>query len=249
MDDETNSPRFEDVYPGLQAADISDEEQHAAEHDLLNVLYNDYPGAADLGPAAQFGRARYPMNLHQAQALRRALTSVVDKGYAERQGGAGHLWVTLTPDGIREVSRRRGIATQDDLQATYQIVTEQMAKFGEMLTEQKAVQSQLDQSLQEIGASIEANRQEQEALTSRIQDFETKLLESERGFYSRIFPLFAVFIAAFALIITGTQTITRTTATDPWLISGQSIAMMGPITLFVLVLIGAAWLLVRPRAR
>jgi hypothetical protein len=247
MDGESNTPRFDDVYPGLRVDDISDEEQEAAESDLLNVLYSDYPRAADLGPAAQFGRDSYPMNLHQAQTLRQVLGALVDKGYATRDGGAGHLWVTLTPDGIREASRRRGMATQDDLQTTYQIITEQMAKFGEMLNEQRAVQNQLDQSLQEISASITTNRQEQETLTTRMKDFETQLLESERGFYSRIFPLFAVFIAAFSLIITGTQTITRTTATDPIVIFYQSIALMGPSTIFVLALIGAAWVLVRPR--
>jgi hypothetical protein len=130
----------------------------------------------------------------------------------------------------------------------FQNSTEQIAQSTEVISTLRASLMGLQTGHTQLQTDIEDNRAEQAQLNQKINESEAKLLESERAFYSRIIPLFAIFMTAFALIVTGSQAIIRTTATDPWLILGQSIAMMGPITVFVLALLLAAWVLVRPRS-
>jgi hypothetical protein len=56
-----------------------------------------------------------------------------------------------------------------------------------------------------------------------------------------------VFIAAFALIITGAQGIVRITATEPWAIFLQGAAMMAPVTIAALILVFFVWWRSRPK--
>ena len=126
--------------------------------------------------------------------------------------------VTIRPEGVRELGRRSPTSWADSA-SMRQIVLEQVADLLEIIDETQTAQSTLDR---------------------RIAAFEERLANTERSFYAQVVPLLAIFVAAFALILTGAQTVVHLTATDPWQILLRGAATMGPVTIAVLIFLIAS---------
>lgn len=175
-----------------------------------------------------------------AEELDRLLRAVVENldeaGMitVERVIASGADWARITSAGIEELSRRRGSAFYADVQEIRRIVMEELAR---------------------VARAIEANEARQGELTKGMDAFEQKLMKLERDFYSRIFPFFAVFVAAFALIITGALNAIRLVGTgtagtrSDWLqLLLETLSIMGTITVLLLLFVWATWLLTRSAA-
>jgi hypothetical protein len=211
------------------------------EGEILQTLDDAYPKASriangadveEFGPLNEIRRRAGSRNVkipgHEGEPLfEEAITDLGRKRLITSQGVAGSSYHTISSEGIRELGQSQS-ATAVDVQNILPKLTGQVAKIAE---------------------AIEANRAEQDKLNRKHADFEKKLLHLERSFYGHLFPWFAVFVAAFALILTGAQTTARITANDPWQVLAQSAAVMAPITIAILLLVGAAWLSVVPASR
>lgn len=211
-------------------------DEHAdLETDLLDLLYKAYPQSVWMNTAHPSGgdpRLRPLRETHKgyfSRDIHEVLRRLDEIGLVARSGDGSA--VTIRPEGIRELSRRRGMATHEDLENTHRIALDVAAKIAEV---SESVQSQ------------------QERLDSRIAEVETRAVSIERDFYSRIMPFFAAFIGAFALIVTGSQNAVRLTSltggaevTDPAHLFMQTLAVMAPITVLVMTIVAVTWTLAR----
>lgn len=84
-----------------------------------------------------------------------------------------------------------------------------------------------------------------EAVAEQIGEFESRLVGLEREFYGRVITILALFVAAFALIITGAQAAVRIPPGPFEVMFAQSAAIMLPIGASILLFILGAWLLAR----
>jgi len=201
------------------------------ETELLELLYKQYPDwllivrPEAIGDGATAGLPAEERALHRygTPTMEQALANLASAGLIFTDTpGMMKLAITLRPEGIREIGRRRGMATYQDLENLNRIVTEGIARVAE---------------------AIEANQKHQAELTGKLTEVEGKVISLEREFYSRVFPFFAVFVAAFALIITSAQVVVRTTASAPDQIFFQSLAMTLPVGLVIIVMIAVVWAL------
>ncbi len=101
------------------------------------------------------------------------------------------------------------------------------------------LKSTVMEGVAKVAESVEANKVPQSLVEQKLGEVETKIVGIERDFFSRVFPLFAAFVAAFALIVTGAQASLRAPAADPTLALAQSAALMAPVTVAVLVVVVA----------
>ncbi|MHB8674770.1 MAG: hypothetical protein ACYDAK_13970 [Candidatus Limnocylindrales bacterium] len=207
-----------------------EEQLKETETELLEMLYRAYPRKVNtdvdhdlrdfhgrVGNAADGTTNQYGERLFDEARLNLQRQNLI-----EAEPGHGYWRLAILPEGIREFGRRRSAIQWGDNSTLNRIITEQVATLAEF---------------------IEANRKEQEGLSKKLTSFDDKLVRVERSFYSQIYPLFAVFVAAFALILTAAQVVVRSpspTAADTF---WQSSATLGPVTIAVLLLILVAWLL------
>src|SRR5262249_10315078 len=118
------------------------------------------------------------------------------------------------------------------------------ASFAELDT----VKQTIFRTLSQVIGALEENETIQRGLGEAVNQMRDSARATEATFYSRVVPLFALFVAAFALINAGAQTALRTPiAPDPAATFWQTAAVMAPITLAGLVFAGLAWLVTRPR--
>ncbi len=124
--------------------------------------------------------------------------------------------VMLTEVGRAEALRRSGITTYLDLQnldaavrnrlehGLQQLIQQHLGPLEDRLASAAADVSRLETDLKDRMADAKAQVQGLESrVTEGQQAIEDKLRSAERDFYSRIFPFFAVFVSAFALIMSG----------------------------------------------
>jgi hypothetical protein len=116
--------------------------------------------------------------------------------------------------------------------------------IGEMDT----IKQTVFRTLSQVIGALEENDKSQHDLRESVEQIREVARSAETTFYSRVVPLFALFVAAFALINAGAQAAVRTpVAADPGTTFWQIAALMGPITIAALVLTGLAWFLTRAR--
>lgn len=215
-----------------EGTETRDDRLQRAVTDILEILYRAYPSpiwTGYPGPLAdlrhRIGSARLnSKNDHGEQLWDEALGLLASAWVRFGNAAMGDVSLEILPEGIRELAKRRGMTTVGDLANLKGVVMEAIAGTAEV---------------------INKNRAEQEKLRQQVTRFERRLANAEKNFYSSIFPFLAVFVAAFALIITGAQGVFHITASDPVMIFWQAAAIMGPILIVNVVLVLFAWLISR----
>ena len=211
------------------------------EGDILEILYKAYPQfvvTAHPGPIQEVrkraGSGRFGENRHGERLWDEAIGELTNAGHVSVGNAAmGDYALTITPTGIRELTKRRGMSIVEDLNQLNRTVMEATAQLAE---------------------TIEASKAEQARLDHRVQEVDKRVTSAERDFYSRIVPFFALFVAAFALINAGAQAAVRfpfVSTGNQWADAGWTFlqvgALMLPIMLTVIVLVVATWWVSRPR--
>lgn len=160
---------------------------------------------------------------------------------------AGQELVRIRPDGIRELGRLEPSVTYEELGRLGKILLEQDAELQETIEEAKAEQEKLERRIAAFDATI---RDLQHQVDNKISDVDARLAHAQRDLYNQVVILMSVFVAAFALILTGAQvaqTAVRGAATIWWQIGLDAAAVMVPIATIVGILVWVSWLLTRPR--
>lgn len=197
---------------------------------LINVQTGILRAAVEEWPTAVSIAAKPILELrHDASLFDAALEGLLVQGHIVegRDPQHGGRTFKITSAGVFAYAASSAGTTWDDLENVKQTIFRTLAQVIDALEKNEAAQHELQTGVEETRQAARA---------------------TEATFYSRIIPLFALFVAAFALLNAGAQAAVRTPASaDPATTFWQTAAIMGPITVAGLVLAGLAWLVTRPR--
>ena len=191
---------------------------------VLRSYYEAYPALKNLSEV----RAELTGSYGEAgvgEAVNRALQA----GYLSQDGG----FYEVSPKGMTWLAQRSQGTTNAQLMDLDKKLLELTAKLAEVRNTSEAdfklVAAQTEQRLLQM-------EQEQRA------ELKDVMASQQRSFYTTLIPIFTLFVAVIAIVVTVAQTGSKLVVDgDPWMSAAQTLAVVGTSAGMVLALVLVVW--------